>query len=189
MSGDRAYHVRDPKNKNLNPPTAWFQDQLKQRTAPGSTLLWNTYSFKEIPIIPRQAVPPFGLPDEKIIWRFLRYYKHLANITGYFIEPYCFVSWWFNSLHTHNIEIWKPKEPKAFQHDFILPRIDTAFRKAFPSPAYPNHSLTKARSSSKTKPDFVIHSQHTTHSGGAPFYARDGHNYVPDLHRTFYPKR
>ena len=167
-----------------NPPVEYFVNALG-RTSPRATLLWNTYSFTDIPVEPTR-LNPFGITDEDIIWRFASYYKHLAKITNYEIEVFPFVSNYTKDLHFHNIEVWTSKEADfTFHHQHILNRIDKAFRKRFPSPSLPGHKLHKPRSKGSQK-DFLIRSEHTKPDSGSLFYSRTGHNFVPGLSRVFY---
>ena len=57
-------------------------------------------------IIPEQAEPPFGLTDEKVIWRFIRYYKHLAKHYGLFHYPLLLCELLVFLPPFANIEVW-----------------------------------------------------------------------------------
>lgn len=192
---------RDPRREN--PSREWFVEQLHNRHG-NSQLLWNTYSFKDRPI--GKTYPGcFGFTDEKVIYRFSNFYKHLARTTGYTIKPFCFVSQFHQHktrkplhLHLHCIEIWTPQNMQKFDDvqlienwDFstakrkeanpVMKRVDRLFRKYFPSDQYPKRMLTRGNSNR------VIDSQTTEPDGGAVFYARAGHNFIPFLNRDFYP--
>ena len=192
---------RDPKREHLNPSREWFVDQLGSRDN-NSTILWNTYSFKDRPI---GTTSPgcFGFTDEKIIFRFSNFYKHLAKTTGHTIKPFCFVGHPHSyktgkplHLHLHSIELWTPQNLEKFKDvhltenwDFskrkepnpVMKRVDRIFRKHFPCEHYPKRMLTRGKSNR------IIDSQTTQPEGGSVFYGRRGHNFVPFLNRTFYP--
>lgn len=177
----QGHELRNPARQKNNPPAEWFINQLEERS-PGSILLWVTYSLKDISVGPDD----FGFTDDVLWTRFFRYYRHLAKITGCTIEPYCFIGNWFNSLHWHCLEVWTPvNDSSSFEHTEILARVDRCFRKHFPSKQYPKHQLTKPRS--KVRGDYIINSQTTAPAAGAPYYSRDGHNFLDELHRVFYP--
>jgi hypothetical protein len=176
--------LRNPNRQKDNPSVNYFVNALGGMT-PRATLLWNTYSFTNLPI-EVSRLNPFGKTDEEIIWIFARYYKHLAKITKYEIEVFPFVSNFTKDLHFHNIEVWTPKEPGfKFHHQHVLKRIDTAFRKSFPSTQFPRHKIHKPRNKTDQK-DFLIRSEHTKPNGGSLFYSRDGHNFVSGLSKVFY---
>lgn len=187
---------RDPRREHLNPSREWFVDQLGSRDH-NSSLLFNTYSFQNLPI-GKTSPGSFGFTDEKIIYRFSNFYKHLAKTTGYNIKPYVFVSNWLKHLHLHSIEIWTPLNMPKFEDvqliedwDFskrkepnpVMKRVDRLFRKHFPCEHYPNRLLTEPRGRSNR----IIHSQTTQPNGGSVFYARKGHNFIRFLNREFYP--
>ena len=179
----QEHPLRKENNHQSNPPAEYFIQQLNA-VSPRAKLLWNTYSLKGLPI----GAAPFGLTDNEVIWRFPRYYRDLAKITGFQIKPFVFVGDIQHSLHFHSIEIWEPtKQGWEWRHQHILRRIDKIWRKSFPCSSYPKHRLTSPRRRSDTNPDYVIHSHLTAEDAGCAYYARAGHNYIPDLTRVFFP--
>lgn len=188
------------------PSTENFIQELQLRQ-PASSILWNTYSFKNLPIGSTE-LECFGFSDEKITFKFISFYKHLAKITGYTIKPFCFISPFYSKktgkplhLHFHNAEIWTPQDIPKFkevvlnqewnfgktskQQNPVMERIDRCFRKHFPCDLYPQHPLTKPRG--KNGNDSIIKSSGTSPQGGAIYYSNSGHHYVPELTREFYP--